>query len=116
MDIWDKKLLSLQEQVYVIFLNQSNQAICWHCFNTGNTSQCSFDIKLVLACALGCAASKIIVAHNHPSGILKPSRPDLYITDRLNRAAQLVDIKLEDHIIIDRLNYYSFVDNGILKM
>jgi len=61
-------------------------------------------------------AAKFVVAHNHPSGILRPSREDLLITDKINKAAQLLDIKLEDHIIICKWNYYSFVDNGVLRV
>ncbi len=89
--------------------------IGWRCINTGTGNETLFDIKFALSCSLNCLASKIIIAHNHPSGMLKPSGGDLNVTDRLSKAAELMDIKLLDHIIVNRNNYYSFKDHGVLK-
>lgn len=114
--IWDKRLISLQEQVYLVFLNGANEVISWRLVNTGTTCETLFDIKLSLSCALGCVATKIIIGHNHPSGLLKPSYDDIQITDRLNRAADLLEIKLMDHLILNPRFYYSFTDHGLLKM
>lgn len=112
--IWNNDLMSMQEQMYVLFLNNANQVICYRCLNTGTSSQTLFDIKLALACALKCLASKLIIAHNHPSENLRPSKPDIMITGQLHEAAKLMDIKLIDHIILNRFDYYSFLDNGII--
>ena len=114
MGVWDKGVIDVQEQLYVLFMNGNNQVITLKCFNTGNGTETMFDIKFVLACALGCLAVKIIIAHNHPSGILKASRMDIATTERMAKACQLVDIKLEDHLIICRNGYYSFADNGMI--
>lgn len=113
--VWDKDLLNLQEQVNALYLNSNNEVISWRCLNTGTCAETLFDIKLTLSCALICMASKIIIAHNHPSGKLQPSYNDITITNKLNQASALMDIQLEDHLIISRLGYYSFKDTRILK-
>jgi len=57
----------------------------------------------------------IILTHNHPSGTLKASEADKQITNKIKRAAELLDIKLLDHlIIVPNGDYYSFADNGQL--
>ena len=112
--IWDKNLLKIQEQVYIIYLNAGNEVICWRCVNTGIGSETLFDTKFVLACGISCLSSKILVAHNHPSNILKPSRNDIMITQKLMQASTIVGLKLEDHMIIGLDSYYSFADNGLM--
>jgi DNA repair protein RadC len=112
--IWDKKLISIQEQVYILYLNDCNEVICWRCLNTGTSCSTLFDIKLALACALNCLASNIIIAHNHPSGSLNPSGADMVVTKKLKAAAEFMDIKLLDHIIISRNGYCSFSDKLLL--
>lgn len=115
MKIWDNSLINLQEQVYALFLNHANEVISWRCLNTGAGNGTMFDLRLALACSLGCMAAKIIIAHNHPSGHLKPSYGDMQVTDRLFQASALLDIKLADHLIISQAGYYSFTDNLLLE-
>jgi DNA repair protein RadC len=112
--IWDDELIEIQEQVYVLFLNNNNQVICYRCLHTGTTNQTLFDIKLALACALGCLAVKVIIAHNHPSGNLRPSPGDIAITEQFKDASELMDIDLLDHLIINQNDYYSFKDNRLV--
>lgn len=115
MSVWDKSLIELQEQVYVIYLNEANQVISWKNLNTGTCNETMFDIKLALGCALNCMAAKLVIAHNHPSFMLKPSYADIKVTERLYKAADLLEIKLIDHLILNRQLYYSFTDHGLLK-
>lgn len=112
--IWNKSLLNLQEQVYIIYLNGSNQVTCWNCLNTGTCSETLFDVKLAMSCGISCMANKLIVAHNHPSGILKPSGADLMITQRLKDACCLMDMILMDHLIINTKGYISLADYGYI--
>ena len=111
---WDKGLINIQEQVYAIFLNGNNEVISWRQVNTGNTNESLFDIKLMVACALNCLATKIIVAHNHPSGILKPSEADIMVTRQLQMGSLYLCIEVSDHLIITDRSYYSFKDNGLI--
>jgi DNA repair protein RadC len=67
-----------------------------------------------LSWCLKAKASGIVLAHNHPSGNLKPSEADLSITDKLVKAGNLLDISILDHIIVTTQDYYSFSDNGIM--
>jgi DNA repair protein RadC len=66
-----------------------------------------------LSVALKTLATGLILAHNHPSGNLKPSEADKQITSKIKQAAKLLDIELMDHIIISSEGYYSFADDGI---
>lgn len=64
--------------------------------------------------ALLCNASGIILAHNHPSGNLKPSQEDLNITQKIKEASQFLNIQLLDHCILTSTAYISFADDGHL--
>ena len=61
-------------------------------------------------------AAQILLLHNHPSNELTPSRDDIAITDRMQKACELIGIPLADHIIIGRDNYFSFRQNEILPL
>jgi DNA repair protein RadC len=56
----------------------------------------------------------IILAHNHPSGNLKPSEADIRLTKRVKNAGEIIDIHLMDHIIFTEEGFYSFVNEGML--
>jgi DNA repair protein RadC len=56
----------------------------------------------------------MILAHNHPSGNVRPSEADKYMTSNLKGIADLLDIKLVDHLIVSEISYYSFAENGLL--
>jgi len=64
--------------------------------------------------ALEIGAVALILAHNHPSGTLKPSAADKQITQKLKIAAEALDIKVLDHLIITQNEYFSFADEGVL--
>jgi len=64
--------------------------------------------------ALELGAVALILAHNHPSGTLKPSEADKLITRKLNKAAEALDLKILDHLIITERDYYSFADHNAL--
>jgi DNA repair protein RadC len=66
----------------------------------------------ILQGALLTNAVAIILAHNHPSGNVKPSTEDINTTAKITKAAKLLDISVLDHIIYTRENCYSFADDG----
>ena len=72
------------------------------------------DIKLIAKYAIDCLASAVILAHNHPSGNLKPSNEDLAITKKVKEGLKILDISVLDHIILTSDGYLSFGDEGIL--
>ena len=59
-------------------------------------------------------STNIIVAHNHPTGVLKPSEADIRMTKNIQNAGEILDIKLLDHIIIGENSFYSFAEAGLL--
>jgi DNA repair protein RadC len=74
-------------------------------------------IKLLLSVKLKTATSRIILAHNHPSGNLLPSAQDKEITQKIIAAYKLLDITILDHLIISSENsFYSFADEGIINI
>ena len=73
------------------------------------------DLRILFAVILKSLTVAVILAHNHPSGKLKPSDADIKLTDKIKKASELFDIKILDHLIFaPDGDYYSFSDNGIM--
>ena len=103
-----------KEYFKVLFLNQSNQILGYTLISEGGITETCADVRIILQAALLTNSVAIILAHNHPSGNLKPSRLDMEITKQVKDAAQLMRIKVLDHIILTDTGYYSFADKGLL--
>ena len=98
-----------------IYLNNSNKVIQKNQLSKGGITGTLVDIRLALKMALEVGAVGIILAHNHPSGTLKPSEADVHLTQKLKTAALSLDIKVLDHLIMSRkVAYFSFADESIL--
>ncbi|HCK22809.1 MAG TPA: hypothetical protein DHW15_11815 [Bacteroidetes bacterium] len=102
------------EAFWIIYLNRGNRIIGKERMSAGGVSGTVVDIKLLMKHALQQLSSAIAVAHNHPSGTLQPSQADIQLTKKIKQAAELMDIRLLDHIIIAGHQYYSFADEGML--
>ena len=102
------------EEFWIIYLNNSNKVIHKSQLSKGGITGTLVDTRLVLKEALQLGAVGLILAHNHPSGTLNPSEPDKQITNKLKMAAQSLDIKVLDHLIITETNYFSFADESEL--
>ena len=102
------------EEFWVVFMNRSNTVIKTECISRGGISGTVVDVRLILKPAIHYLASSIILAHNHPSGNLKPSHEDIHLTKKIKEAAKLMDIGLQDHLIIGDQAYFSFADEGLL--
>lgn len=109
---YDKDTIDLQESVKILLLNPLNFVLGVYDMSKGAMTQCVLDFRLILGVALKCAATSIIVVHNHPSGLTKPSKDDLAITRKLGKACKIMGINLCDHLIISRKSYYSLRDGG----
>jgi DNA repair protein RadC len=72
------------------------------------------DVRILLRKALETGAVGLILAHNHPSGNLSPSRADVEITKKVKKASETMDIRVLDHIILSGGEYYSFADEQLL--
>lgn len=112
LSCWSQKTIELQEEFKVLLLNRNHQVLGIYPLSKGGVSGTVVDAKLVFSVALKCNASSIIIAHNHPSGNLKPSEADKRLTKKLKEAGNYLDVKVLDHIILSREGYYSFVDES----
>lgn len=102
------------EEFHVALLNRTNGVIHVARHSSGGVSGTVVDIRMIIQMAVMRKASAILIAHNHPSGIVKPSKEDTELTEKMKLAAQYFDIQLLDHIIISGTDYFSFADNGKL--
>ena len=110
---WDLDRIELQEQFKIILLNRANRVIGIFEVSSGGMSGTLADPKLIFATALKCCACGIILAHNHPSGNLKPSNADIALTRKLRAASGLLDIVLHDHLIVSAEGYLSLAEEGL---
>jgi DNA repair protein RadC len=102
------------EEFWAIFLNQSNKVIHISQLTQGGINQSIVDVRILFKTALDHFSTGIIIAHNHPSGSLKPSKEDINITKKINEAGKTLSIQLLDHIIVTQDAYFSFSDEGLL--
>lgn len=113
LNSWNMDNIELLEEFKVMFLNQANKVLGVYSLSKGGINQCTVDIRHIYSIALKVNASAIIVAHNHPSGNLKPSREDLKITSQIASAGEILNIKLLDHLIITEVDYFSIEESGL---
>ncbi|MDM1501637.1 DNA repair protein RadC [Myroides marinus] len=102
------------EEFWVLYLNNSNKVKYKAPLSKGGMTGTVVDVRVLFQTALEQKAVEIILAHNHPSGKLKPSDADIQITKKIKEAGKVMDIQLLDHLIITEYSYYSFADEGIL--
>jgi DNA repair protein RadC len=112
--IWNKDRIEMQEEFKVLLMNRSNKVIGVFEAASGGITGTVADPRLILATALKSLATAIILAHNHPSGNLKPSAADESLTLKIKEAAKYHDITVLDHLIITSEGYFSFADEGLL--
>ena len=102
------------EEFWIVYLNNSNTVMHAAQLSKGGITGTLVDVRLVMKQALELGAVALVLAHNHPSGGLKPSEADKHITKKLKNAAVALDIKVLDHLIITQKDYFSFADENIL--
>lgn len=102
------------EEFWILYLNNSNKIIKSVQLSKGGITGTVVDIRLAFKEALQIGAVGIIMAHNHPSGTLKPSHADIQLTKKLKVAGESLDIKVLDHLIITEKAYFSFADENML--
>jgi DNA repair protein RadC len=102
------------EEFWVIYLSRNNSVLKTECISRGGISGTLVDPRLVIKPAIECLASSIILAHNHPSGNLKPSQEDIRLTKKIKEITIHLDMVIQDHLIIGDQKYLSFADEGLL--
>ena len=104
-----------QEHFMAIFLSSNNQVITDKIISIGSSTSTIANSKDVIKWAIKASSYAIIIAHNHPSGFVQPSKQDVEFTIELQSACKIVDIKFVDHIIIGKNNYFSFKNKSIFN-
>jgi DNA repair protein RadC len=102
------------ESFFVLLLDRANKVIRKLKISSGGMAGTVVDPKKIFKLALDFNASSVILAHNHPSGNLKPSDNDIKLTKKLQEAGKALDIPVLDHVIAGNDNYFSFADEGML--
>lgn len=100
------------EECWVLLLNQASKVIDKVKIGQGGLASTQVDIRCILREALLKRAVALILCHNHPSGNIRPSKEDDRLTETLQQAAKLLNIRLLDHVVVTDGNYYSYADEG----
>ncbi len=104
----------LHEEFWIILLNRANRVVGREKISSGGVSSTVVDAKVIFRKAIQYLACSVILAHNHPSGNLRPSQADIELTKKLKKAGESLDISVLDHLIITQKGFYSFADEGII--
>lgn len=101
----------ISEEIFAVGLTTDSKPLHFFRLNRGTVNASLFDTRGLMISLLLANASTFIVVHNHPSGSITPSKPDIDITQKLNKAAELLGLTFADHIIIGtKGNHYSFLE------
>lgn len=99
-----------QEQFFAVLLDARHRILGLRVISTGGLLGAPVHPRDVFAPAVREGAASMVVAHNHPSGDPTPSPEDHAVTDRLREAAELIGIRLLDHLVVGFERFYSFAD------
>lgn len=115
LDYCKVKLNGLREErCMTIFLNSQSEILSIEVIDEGTVDHIVVYPRKVMERALHNKASALIFVHNHPGGNCKPSRDDILLTMKLIQVAQVFQIKVIDHIVISKNDYFSFLERGLL--
>lgn len=107
------------EEFWAVYLNNRKKVLGHQRISLGGQTETTVDLRILFRGAIECKAVSLMVAHNHPSGLLTPSREDKSLTQRIREAGNILNIKLDDHLIVaitstGAADYFSFHDNGMI--
>jgi DNA repair protein RadC len=105
----------IREEFWVFHLNRASTVVLAEKLSIGGVSGTTVDIRLLYKSALEQLTSSIILAHNHPSDQMRPSRADIELTKQVVSAGKLFGIDVVDHLIVGASSFYSFADEGKLN-
>lgn len=114
--LWHSLALRKREVFVVVFLDAKHGILKVEEIFEGTLTQSAVYPREVIKKAIENHAAALVLAHNHPSGMTKPSEEDRTITRRLYMAGELLDIRILDHIIVGKMgDYFSFSENGVME-
>ena len=103
-----------REVFFVLFLDNQHRLLKKEEIFLGTINCATVHPREIIKSALACNAAAMILAHNHPSGVSDPSLADREITQEIQKAADLMEIRVLDHFVIGKGNYFSFAEQGWL--
>ena len=107
-------LYSRDEKAVLLTLDNASRVIRCHILAEGSSDQVVLSARDIVSCAMRDDASRVILAHNHGSGLALPSREDIVTTARIRAALQLIGVQLSDHLIFSDDDWVSMRDSGCL--
>ena len=106
---------AMQEHFICLSIDSQGEIIASHTVFIGTVNSVISHPREIFAAAIADHAVEIIVAHNHPSGGIMPSKQDIKTTQQLASAGQILGIPLKDHLIVTKNGYFSFLSHGLLS-
>lgn len=103
-----------QEKFLAIYLDHHKRLISYKTLSLGTIDKTIVHPREIFNKALRDSASSIVVMHNHPSGMIEPSKEDIEITNKIIESGKMLSIPLLDHIITNGDDYYSFFEKNIM--
>ena len=111
---WNGNTIELCESFKVMLINRHNRLLGVASIAEGGITNTVVDVRILFAVALKTSAVSIILAHNHPSGNIKPSKSDQLLTQKIVEGARILEIEVLDHIILTRESHFSFLEEGMM--
>ncbi|PUA27649.1 MAG: hypothetical protein B0W54_13955 [Cellvibrio sp. 79] len=103
-----------REVFAVLFLDNQNRLIAYEELFFGTIDGASVYPREVVRRAISHNAAALILSHNHPSGVAEPSQADQRITQRLQAALELIDVRVLDHMVVGDTEVISFAERGLI--
>lgn len=106
----------VREEVQLVLLDDKMNIIKWVKMYEGSVNSANVPIRKIVEIAIENRATNVIIAHNHPTGLILPSKDDLRATAKVREALALVDVKLLDHVIVSDNEAASLKDSGYSEL
>lgn len=103
-----------EEMVYILCLDAKCKVLACRLLHKGSVNAAAVPLRKAAEIAIGCCATSVVLAHNHPSGLALPSKADEQTTLMLKSTLEPLEIMLIDHIIVAENDFVSMADNGLL--
>jgi DNA repair protein RadC len=104
-----------KEHFWLVCLSANNHILMIELISLGSVTSTIVEPMDVFSFALQKRAVKLIMVHNHPSGEMRPSRPDIDLTERMHAIGKFIRVPVIDHLIISEKEFYSFVEAGLME-
>lgn len=111
---WNRDTIELFEEFKIILLSSANRVLGICPISVGCVNGTMIDVRSIFGRALKANATRIILAHNHPSGNTEPSTNDRSTTETIVRAGILLNLPVADHLIITINGFFSFAEEGLI--